>query len=159
MEASTKALPASLPGERVLVFDRYDHASPNGHERMLRAEVSSTNYNIAINSRLPSRDAIMKSNHNKRQLSRVFSTFNMGAAVTINTQDTGMFAHEEAKFTIISYVLQPFVEGKNGACALPRFRRVRASCVLGVEEPHYGQLPDADGALGWSGTQHQPGVH
>ena len=87
--ASMKARLASLPGECVLVFDRYDNVSPNDHERMRRAGVDSTNYNLAINTLLPSRGAILKNKHNKRQLSRVLSTFDMGAAVTIDTQDTG----------------------------------------------------------------------
>ena len=107
--ASTKARLASLPGECVLVFDRYDHVSPKDHERMRHA----VNYNLAINSPLPSRDAILKNKHNKRQLSRVLSTFDMGAAVIIDTQDTGAFGHEEADVTIIGYVLQAVGEGKN----------------------------------------------
>ena len=36
---------------------------------------------------------------------------------------------------------------------------VKSSCVLDVEEPACGQVPEADGALGWSRTQHQPDVH
>ena len=104
--ASMKARLASLPGECVLVFDRYDNVSPNDHERMRRAGVDSTNYNLAINTLLPSRGAILKNKHNKRQLSRVLSTFNMGAAVTIDTQDTGAIGHDEADVTLISYVLQ-----------------------------------------------------
>ena len=98
--ASMKARLASLPGECVLVFD---------HERMRHA----VNYNLAINSPIPSRDAILKNKHNKRQLSRVLSTFDMGAAVIIDTQDTGALGHEEADVTIISYVLQAVGEGKN----------------------------------------------
>ena len=58
-----KARPASLPGECVLVFDRYDHLSPKDHERMRRGGVGSMNYNLAINSPLPSRDAILKNKH------------------------------------------------------------------------------------------------
>ena len=104
-----KARLASLPGECVLVFDRYDHISPKDHERMRHA----VNYNLAINSPLPSRDAILKNKHNKRQLSRVLSTFDMGAAVIIDTQDTGAFGHEEADVTIISYVLKAVGEGNN----------------------------------------------
>ena len=100
---------ASLPGECVLVFDRYDHISPKDHERMRHA----VNYNLAINSPIPSRDAILKNKHNKRQLSRVLTTFDMGAAVIIDTQDTGAFGHEEADVTIISYVLQAVGEGNN----------------------------------------------
>ena len=108
-----KARLASLPGECVLVSDRYDHVSPNDHERMRRAGVGSMNYNLTINSPLPNRDAILKNKHNNRQLSRVLSTFDMGAAVTIDTQDTGVFGHEEADITIISYVLQAVGEGNN----------------------------------------------
>ena len=62
-----KAGLASLPGECVLVFDRYDNVSPKDHKRMRRAGVGSTNYGIVINSPLPSRDAIMKNNHHKRR--------------------------------------------------------------------------------------------
>ena len=111
--ASMKARLASLPGECVLVFDRYDHVSPKDHERMRRGGVGSMNYNLAINSPLPSRDAILKNKHNKRQLSWVLSTFDMSTAVTIDTQYTGVFGHEEAGVTIISYVLQAVGEGKN----------------------------------------------
>ena len=104
-----KARLASLPGECVLVFALYDHISPKDHELMRHA----VNYNLAINSTLPSRDAILKNKYNKRQLSRVLSTFDMGAAVTIDTQDTGAFGHEEADVTIISCVLQAVGEGTN----------------------------------------------
>ena len=48
--ASMKARLAYLPGECVLVFDRYDHVSPKDHERMRRAGVGSTNYNIPIST-------------------------------------------------------------------------------------------------------------
>ena len=68
--ASMKYRFASLPGECVLVFDRCDNVGPlssKDHERMRRAGVGSTNYKIAINSPLPSRDAILKNTHNKRQ--------------------------------------------------------------------------------------------
>ena len=108
-----KARLASLSGKCILVFDRYDNISPKNHDRMRRARVGSTNYNIAINSHLPSRDSILKNKHYKRQLSRMLSTFHMGAAVTIDTQDTGVFRHEEADVTIISYVLQAVGSGNN----------------------------------------------
>ena len=111
-----KARIAYLPGECVLVFDRCDNVgplSPKDHERMRRAVVGSTTYNIAINSHLPSRDAILKKTHTKRQLSRVLSTFDMSAAVTIATRNTGVIGHGEADVTIISYVLQAVGDGKN----------------------------------------------
>ena len=111
--ASMNARLASLPGECVLVFDRNDNVSPKDHERMRRAGVVSTNYSIPINSPLPNRDTFLKNKHKTLQLSRVFSTFDMSAAHTIDTQDTGVFGHEEVGVTIISYVLQAVGEGKN----------------------------------------------
>ena len=80
---------------------------------MRRAGVGSTNYKLAINSPLRSRDAILKNKHNKIQLSRFLSTFDMGAAVTIDTQDIAVFGHEEADVTTISYVLQAVGEGNS----------------------------------------------
>ena len=111
--ASMKARLASLPGECVLVFDRNDNVSPKDHERMRRAGVVSTNYNIPINSTLPNSDTFLKNKHKTLQLSRVFSTFDISAAVTIDTQDTGVFGHEEVGVTIIRYLLQAVGEGKN----------------------------------------------
>ena len=53
--------------------DDDDYVSPKDHEWMRRTGVGSTNYNIAINSPLPSRYVILKNKHNKRQLSQVLS--------------------------------------------------------------------------------------
>ena len=115
-----KARLASLPGECVLVFDPDDNVSPKDHERKRRAGVVSTNYNISIKIPLPTRDTMLflKNKHNTLQLSRVFSTFDMSAAVPIDNQDTGMFGHEEVGVTIISYVLQAVGEGNNVVCVL-----------------------------------------
>ena len=58
------------PGtEEILVFDRYDDISSKDHERIRRGDVDSTDYNLPINSSLPSRDAILKNKHNKLELS------------------------------------------------------------------------------------------
>ncbi len=43
----------------------------------------------------------------------MFSTFDISAAVTIDTQDTEVFGHEEMGVTIIRYLLQAVGEGKN----------------------------------------------
>ena len=96
------------------------------HERMRRAGVGSTNYNIAINSPLRSRDAILKNKHNKRRLRRMLSTFDMGAAVTIDTQDTAVFGHQDAFVTIIRYVLQVLIRA-SWHCGLHRPRRIEIS--------------------------------
>ena len=102
-----KARLASLPGECVLVFDRNDNLSPKDHERMRRRSgLFELQYTYQQYS---SSDTFLKNKHKTLQLSRVFSTFDISAAVTIDTQDTGLFGHEE----IISYVLQAVGEGKN----------------------------------------------
>ena len=64
--------------EQVLVFDRYDDLSAEDHERMRRAGEGSTDYNLVANSPVLNRDAILKNNHNKRELSRVLSLCNNG---------------------------------------------------------------------------------
>ena len=44
--------------EKILVFDRYDDISAKDHKRVRRGGECSTDYNLTINSPLPSRDAI-----------------------------------------------------------------------------------------------------
>ena len=49
----------------------------------------------------------MKNKHNKRGLSRLLGTFN----VTVNSVDDGVFGHDEADITIISYMPQAADDG------------------------------------------------
>ena len=95
--------------EQVLIFDKYDDLSAEDHERMRRAGEGSTDYNLTPNSSLPNRDAILKNNHNKRELSRVLPLFNLGPNVTIDNQDDCVFAHDEADVTMIAYKLHNLV--------------------------------------------------
>ena len=44
--------------EKILVFDRYDDISAKDHKRVRRGGECSTDYNLTINSPLPSRYAI-----------------------------------------------------------------------------------------------------
>ena len=61
--------------EKILVFDRYDDIPANDHERIRRGGgEGSTDYNLTINSPLPSRDAILKNKHNELELSHAYST-------------------------------------------------------------------------------------
>ena len=62
---SIKARLSYLPGEKILVFDKYYSVSVKDYERMLCAGFGSMNYNLTTNTRLPSRDAIMRNKHNK----------------------------------------------------------------------------------------------
>ena len=98
--------------EQVIVFDRYNDLSAKDHERMRRAGEGSTYYNLTTNSPLPNRDAIIKNKHNKRELSRVISTFNLGPDTIMDSEDDGGFAHEEADVTMVSYMLQAAECGK-----------------------------------------------
>ncbi len=92
--------------EKILVFDKYDDLSAKDHERMRRAGEGSTDYNLTTSSPLPHRDAVLKNKHNKQELSRVLSTFNLGADVSTETRDYGGFAHDEADVTMMTYLLQ-----------------------------------------------------
>ena len=53
----------------------------------------------------------MKNKHDKRGLSRLLSTFNLGCGVTVDSIDDGVFGHDEADITIISYILQAADDG------------------------------------------------
>ena len=54
----------------------------------------------------------MKNKHNKRGLSRLFSTFNLGNGVSVESRDDGVFLHDEADITIISYLFQAADAGR-----------------------------------------------
>ena len=101
------------PTEVLIIFDRYDDRSAKDHERIRRAGEGAVNYNITISSKLPRRDAIVKSKANKKVLVRVLSTFNLGNKVTNVGRDDSMNSHDEADITIISYLLEAVKNGKN----------------------------------------------
>ena len=63
-----------------------------------------------MNSPLPSREAVVKNKH-KRGLSRLLCTFNLGCGVTVDSIGDGVFGHDEADITIISYMLQAADDG------------------------------------------------
>ena len=48
---------------------------------------------------------MMRNKHKKLQLSKVLSTYNFGERVTVESQSDGVFSHEEADITMISYLL------------------------------------------------------
>ena len=92
--------------EKILVFDRYTEISTNDHERQRQADIGYTKFNPDLNSPLPSHEAVMKNKHNKRGLSRLLNTFNLGCGVSVESRDNGVFLHDEADITIISYLFQ-----------------------------------------------------
>ena len=66
------------------------------HERMRGAGEVSTNYNLTASSPLPNRDAILKNKHNKWELSRGLSSFNLGPDVTMDSRNDGAITHDNA---------------------------------------------------------------
>ena len=87
----------SADKEQVLVFDRCDDLSATDKERMRRAGEDSTDYNLTTNNR----DAVRKNKHNKREVSRVLSLFNVALDVTMDSPDDGAFTHDETGGTMI----------------------------------------------------------
>ena len=105
-ESLKARLALSAAPEKILLFARYTEISAKDHERQRLAGVGSNTFNLDLNSPLPSREAVMKNKHNKRGLSRLLSTFNLGCGVSVESRDDGVFLHDEADITIISYLLQ-----------------------------------------------------
>ena len=109
--ASISTRLSTLAGDKVLVFDKYYDVSAEDHERMRRASIGSISYDLTNNTSLPSRDVIMKNKHNKLQLSNIISTYNFGKGVTVESRSDGVFAHDEADITMISYLLMAAESG------------------------------------------------
>ena len=53
----------------------------------------------------------MENKHNKRGLSRLLCTFNLGCGVTIDSIYVGVFGHDEADIALISSMLQAADDG------------------------------------------------
>ena len=98
---------------KIVVFDKYQDISAKDHERMHRANEVVIDYDFSITSHLPKRDVIMKSKSNKQKLASVLATFNLGETVRMETLDDGMFGHDEADVTMVSFVLQAAQSGQN----------------------------------------------
>ncbi|KAK4327240.1 hypothetical protein Pmani_002296 [Petrolisthes manimaculis] len=98
--------------EKLKVFDRYEDLSAKDQERMRRGGEGSIDFNLTINSPLPKRDTILKNKHNKLELSRVLSTMDMDAEMSVDSRYSGGFKHDEADVTMIAYLLQAAESGK-----------------------------------------------
>ena len=88
------------PTEVLVIFDRYDDRSAKDHERIRRAGEGAVNYNSTKSSKLPCREAIMKSKANKKALVRVISIFNLGNKVTMVGREESMYNHDEASSVV-----------------------------------------------------------
>ena len=77
--------------EKIIVFDKYQDVSAKDHGRMPRAAEVPIDYELSITSPLPQRDAIMKSENNKRKLASVVFTFTVGDMTTTESRDNSAF--------------------------------------------------------------------
>ncbi len=98
--------------DKIVVFDKYHDISAKDHERMRRAREVIIDYELSITTSLPKRDAILKSKNNKRMLASVLSAFSAGENVIIDSRDDGVFNHDEADITMVSYILKAASDGK-----------------------------------------------
>ena len=96
----------------LVIFDRYDR-SPKDHERIRRADKGAVDFNITTSSKIPCRDAIMKSKTNNKDLVRVLSTYNLCNNVQMVEREKSIYSHDEADITVICYLLEAIRNGKN----------------------------------------------
>ena len=66
---------------KIVFFYRYEEISAKDHERQCRADIGSTTFNLTTNSPLPSRKAVVRNKHNKRSLSLLLGTFDLGCEI------------------------------------------------------------------------------
>ena len=90
-----------------VIFDKYIPGSTKSHERARRARgIKTPLHNLTAESPLPSRDVVMKSDYNKKQLIRVICSINHGFPhLVLIGEEQCLFKHEEADVNIISYLL------------------------------------------------------
>ncbi len=88
-----------------VIFDRYDGVSAKDHERQRRAGEGSIEYQLTLNSPLAGRDAIMKNKDNKRQLSQLLCTHDLGSNIELVSRNDSIVQHDEADISLISYML------------------------------------------------------
>ena len=95
-----------------VVFDKYSTSSSKAHERNRRAgDKVYPNYNLTLDTDLPSRDKIMKNTHNKEQVIKLLCEANTMSSV----HKVGMksiYWHEEADVGIICHLRAAIKGGK-----------------------------------------------
>ena len=91
--------------ETYVIFDRYDGISAKDHERHRRAGEGSTAYQLTFTSPLPGHDAIMKNKQNKRLLSQLLCTHNLGGHIELVSRADSIAKHDEADISLVSYML------------------------------------------------------
>ena len=89
--------------ETYVIFDRYDGISAKDHERQRRAGEGSAQYQLTLTSPLAGRDAVMKNKANKRQLSQLLCTHDIGSNIELVSRTDSIVRHDKADISLISY--------------------------------------------------------
>ena len=97
--------------ETYVIFDRYDGISAKDHERQRRAGEGSAQYQRTLTSPLAGRDAVMKNKANKRQLSQLLCTHDIGSNIELVSRTDSIVRHDEADISLISYILKAAAAG------------------------------------------------
>ena len=78
--ASMKAMKEYEATMALVLFDQYEGVRAKDHERqMIAGDEGTTDFGLQHSTKLPSREAIMKSNTNKKQLTYLLTTLNLGS--------------------------------------------------------------------------------
>ena len=103
----------------LIVFDRYWENSTKSHERQRRvSSVAPYQLKLTINTKLPSRDAVMHSTENKKQLISLLFRCSMGENIIVIDEVNAEYHHEEADVTMVSYVLHHAQQGSENIVVL-----------------------------------------
>ena len=97
--------------ETYVIFDRYDGISAKDRERQRRAGEGSAQYQLTLTSPLAGRDAVMKNKANKRQLSQLLCTHDIGSNIELVSRTDSIVRHDEADISLISYMLKAAAAG------------------------------------------------
>ena len=91
-----------------VLFDKYSTSSIKAHERNRRAgDKVYPNYNLTLDTDLPSRDKIMKNTHNKEQVIKLLCEATTMSSVHMVGMNS-IYGHEEADVSINFYQVAQF---------------------------------------------------
>ena len=92
----------------VVIFDNYGtETAAKYHERQRRGGAEIKEYNLTTNTLPLSREAVIRTTNNKKQLFNILSHFDFPAEkIDFVKPNQNVVQHEEADKTIISYMLQ-----------------------------------------------------
>ena len=92
--------------DKILVFDKHSTSSAKNHERARRTGNKILEYDLTLNSHLPTRSEIMNNTENKIKLASILGAFNYKNNISTDYAGHSGYTHEEADVTIISRVIE-----------------------------------------------------